>query len=95
MLLAFEPISCAMALSALEHVCCRRPDRVPCTKARVWLRRAPADVLMEVAVSEVADSVLGIANTVDAGALLGGVVCLVLLLLQLGMMNIVVRRNEN
>ena len=39
---------------------------------------------MEVAVSEVADSVLGIANTVDAGALLGGVVCL-LLLLQLGM----------
>ena len=91
-MLAFEPISCAMALSALEHVCCRRPDRVPCTKARVWLRRAPVEVLMDVAVSEVSDCIMAIANTVDAGALIGGVVCL-LLLLQLGMIVQIVRRS--
>lgn len=77
-MLAFEPISCAMALSALEHVCCKRPDRVVCTKARVWLRRAPAEVLMDVAVSEVSDGILNITNTVDTGVLLG-VVCLILL----------------
>jgi hypothetical protein len=77
-MLAFEPISCAMALSALEHVCCRRPDRIICTKARVWLRRAPAEVLMDVAVSEVSDGILNITNTVDTGVLLG-VVCLILL----------------
>lgn len=77
-MLAFEPISCAMALSALEHVCCKRPDRVICTKARVWLRRAPAEVLMDVAVSEVSDGILNITNTVDTGVLLG-VVCLILL----------------
>ena len=90
---AFEPISCALALSALEHVCCRRPDRAACTKARVWLRRAPAEVLLEVAVNEVSDSILGIANTVDVTVLLGAV-CL--LLLQLGMIvQIVIRREIN
>ena len=83
-MLAFEPISCAMALSAIEHVCCRRPDRVPCTKARVWLRRAPAEVLVDVAVSEVSEGIMDIANTVDTGVLLG-VVCLILLQLSVRM----------
>jgi hypothetical protein len=75
---AFEPLSCAMALSALEHVCCRRPDRVLCTKAKVWLRRTPSEVLLDVAVSEVADAVLGIANTVEAGVLLSAVILIAL-----------------
>jgi hypothetical protein len=79
-MLAFEPISCAMVLSALEQVCCRRHDRVVCTKAKIWIRRAPADVLMDVAMSEVSDGALDVMNTIDTGVLL---TVLVLMLMQL------------
>ena len=85
-MLAFEPISCAFALSALEQVCCRRPDRVPCTKAKIWLRRAPADVLLDVAVSEVAEGAMDVMNTVDAGVLLAAAMLII--------MQLMLRRNH-
>ena len=85
-MLAFEPISCAFALSALEQVCCRRPDRVPCTKAKIWLRRAPADVLLDVAVSEVAEGAMNVVNTVDAGVLLAAAMLII--------MQLMLRRNH-
>ena len=85
-MLAFEPISCAIALSALEQVCCRRPDRVPCTKAKIWLRRAPADVLLDVAVSEVAEGAMNVVNTVDAGVLLAAAMLII--------MQLMLRRNH-
>ena len=77
---AFEPISCAMALSALEHVCCRRPDRVACTKAKVWIRRTPTEILVDAAMSEVSDGALDVMNTINTGVLC---TVLVLMLLQL------------
>ena len=58
-----------MVLSALEHVCCRRPDRVVCTKAKIWIRRTPAEVLMDVAMSEVSDGALDVMNTINTGVL--------------------------
>jgi hypothetical protein len=80
-MLAFEPISCAFALSALEQVCCRRPDRVPCTKAKIWLRRAPADVLLDVAVSEVAEGAMDVMNTVDVGVLFAAAMLIIMQLM--------------
>ncbi len=60
---AFDPISCAVAVSALEHVC-TRPRRAM-YRAKVWLRRAPSEVLVDVALNEISDHVLGAINAVD------------------------------
>ena len=62
--LAFDPISCAVAISALEHVCNSRPRRAM-HRARVWLRRAPSEVLVDAMLNEVSDHVLGAINAVD------------------------------
>ena len=62
--LAFDPISCAVAISALEHVCNSRPHRAM-HRARVWLRRAPSEVLVDAMLNEVSDHVLGTINAVD------------------------------
>ncbi len=88
MIPAFEPISCAFALSAIDQVCCRRPDRVPCIKARIWLRRAPAEMLLDIAVSEVSEGALDVMNTVDFGVLLA---TMMLIMMQL---SVRLRRNH-
>ncbi len=62
-LLAFDPISCAVAFSALEHVCAK-PFRAT-QRAKVWMRRAPSEVMVDVALNEVSDHVLGAINSVD------------------------------
>jgi hypothetical protein len=62
--LAFDPISCAVAMSALEHVC-TKPRRA-IHRARVWIRRTPSEVLLDVALNEFSDHVLGALNAVDA-----------------------------
>jgi hypothetical protein len=63
--LAFDPISCAVAFSALEHVCnSSRPHRAM-HRARVWLLRAPSEVLVDAMLNEVSDHVLGAINAVD------------------------------
>ena len=86
---AFEPISCAMVLSALEHVCCRRPDRVVCTKAKIWIRRTPAEVLMDVAMSEVSDGALDVMNTINTGVLFTAILLMMMqLVLRLRTVNI-------
>jgi hypothetical protein len=59
-----------MVLSALEHVCCRRPDRVVCTKAKIWICSTPAEVLMDGAMSEVSDGALDVVNTINTVSLL-------------------------
>lgn len=61
--LAFDPISCAVAASALEHMC-TKPRRAM-HRVRVWMRRAPSEVLLDVALNEVSDHVLGALNAVD------------------------------
>jgi hypothetical protein len=60
---AFDPISCAVAVSALEHVC-TKPRRAM-HRARVWMKRAPSEVLVDVALNEISDHVLGAINSVD------------------------------
>jgi hypothetical protein len=65
---AFDPISCAVAFSALEHVC-TKPQRV-IHRARVWMRRAPSEVLVDVALNEISDHVLGVVNSIDVRLLL-------------------------
>ena len=71
-----------MVLSALEHVCCRRPDRVVCTKAKIWIRRTPVEVLMDVAMSEVSDGALDVMNTINTGVLF---IAILLMMMQLVM----------
>ena len=61
--LAFDPISCAVAMSALEHICAK-PRRVM-HRARVWMRRTPSEVLLDVALNEMSDHVIGALNAVD------------------------------
>lgn len=61
--LAFDPISCAVAVSALEHVC-SKPRRA-IHRARVWLKRTPSEVLVDVALNEMSDHVLGMVNSLD------------------------------
>ncbi len=61
---AFDPVSCAVAVSALEHVC-TKPRRAM-HRARVWMKRAPSEVLVDVALNEISDHVLGAINSVDA-----------------------------
>ena len=60
MLLAFEPLTCAVGIKLIEHMI-KRPSRV-CCHAKLWLRRAP-DVLVENALNEAADPVLDFLNT--------------------------------
>lgn len=67
-MLAFDPISCAVAFSALEHVC-TKPGRAM-QRARVWVRRAPSEVMLDVALNEMSDHVLGALNAVDSRLLL-------------------------
>jgi hypothetical protein len=62
--MAFDPISFAVAASALEHVC-TKPHRTM-HRARVWLRRAPSEVLMDVALNEISDHVIGVLNAMDS-----------------------------
>ena len=69
--LAFDPISCAVAISALEHnAVCNNNSRRPhhhraIHRAKVWLRRAPSEVLVDAMLNEVSDHVLGVINAVD------------------------------
>ena len=62
--LAFDPISCAVAFSALERVC-TKPQRAM-QRARGWMRRTPSEVLVVVAVNEISDHILGAINAVDS-----------------------------
>jgi hypothetical protein len=63
-MLAFDPISCAVAFSAFEHVC-TKPHRA-IQRAKVWMRRAPSEVMLDVALSEMSDHVIGAINSVDS-----------------------------
>jgi hypothetical protein len=62
--LAFDPVSCAVAFSALERVC-TKPHRAM-QRARGWMRRTPSEVLVDVAVNEISDHILGAINSVDS-----------------------------
>jgi hypothetical protein len=62
-MLAFDPISCAVAFSAVEHIC-TKPHRAM-QRARVWMRRAPSEVMLDVALNEISDHVLGALNSMD------------------------------
>ena len=63
-ILAFDPISCAVAMSLLEHAACSlRPSRV-CCRAKVWLRRAP-ETILDAALNEVAEPTLDALNALD------------------------------
>ena len=78
----FEPVSCAMALSALEHVLLG--PRRACPRAKLWLRRAPADFFLDATLGEASDPFIDTLNTLDSHAVPGvGLVVLALLLLAL------------
>lgn len=77
MLAAFEPLSCALAACALEHVCTRR-HRTPLPTARVWLKRN-CESLLEAAVQEATEPILDIVNLVDARLMLASLVLLLVL----------------
>ena len=79
-MLAFDPISCAVAFSALEHVCTSRPRRAM-QRARVWAKRAPEEVMLDVVLNEMSDHVLGVLNMVDPQLVL---LITLILLLRLG-----------
>ena len=64
MMLAFDPISCAVAFSALEHVC-TRPHRA-IHRAKVWMRRTPSEVILDVVLNEMSDHVIGVFNAMDS-----------------------------
>jgi hypothetical protein len=68
-MLAFDPLSCAVAFSALEHVCSSRPHRAM-QRARVWARRAPSEVMLDVVLNEMSDLVLGTINAMDPALVL-------------------------
>ena len=63
MLLAFDPITCAVVFSAFEHVC-TKPRRAM-QRANVWMRRAPSEVILDVALNEISDHVIGALNSMD------------------------------
>ena len=64
MMLAFDPISCAVAFSALEHVC-TKPHRA-IHRAKVWMRRTPSEVILDVVLNEMSDHVIGVFNAMDS-----------------------------
>jgi hypothetical protein len=81
----FEPVSCAIALSALEHVL--RAPRRACPRARLWLRRAPSDLLLDAALGEASDPLFDTLNLIDAHSFPGtGLLLLGLLVAATGML---------
>ena len=79
----FEPISCAMALSALEHAL--RSPRRACPRAKVWLRRTPADLLLDATLGETGDPLIDALALLDSHAVPGaGLLVLALLGLAVG-----------
>jgi hypothetical protein len=64
MMLAFDPISCAVAFSALEHVCTKPHHAIH--RAKVWMRRTPSEVILDVVLNEMSDHVIGVFNAVDS-----------------------------
>ena len=83
--LCFEPVSCALALSAAEHVL-RAPRRV-CPRARLWLRRTPSDLLLDAAVGEASDPLVDTLNLIDSHSFPGaGLLLLGLLVVALGLL---------
>ncbi len=58
---AFDPVSCAVAMSLLEHAV--RPSRV-CCRAKLWLRRAP-DIIFDAVLNEAAEPALDTMNTLE------------------------------
>lgn len=80
--LCFEPVSCAMALSALEHVL--RGPRRACPRAQLWLRRTPPDLFLDATLGEASDPLLDTLNLLASHTIPGaGAVVLALLLLAL------------
>ena len=78
--MCFEPMSCAMALSALEHAL--RSPRRACPRAKVWLRRTPGDLLLDATLGETGDPLIDALALLDSHAVPGaGLVVLGLLAL--------------
>jgi hypothetical protein len=81
--LCFEPVSCAMALSVLEHAL--QGPRRACPRAKLWLRRAPVDYLLDATLGEASDPLIDALNLLDSHAVPGmGLVILALVLVALG-----------
>jgi hypothetical protein len=86
----FEPITCAIALSTLEHV--MRGPRRACPRAKLWLRRAPSDLLLDATLGEISDALINTLNLIDSHSVPGtGAVVVGLLLLALGHLIVTVR----
>jgi hypothetical protein len=67
--LCFEPLSCAVALSTLEHAL--QGPRRACPRAKVWLRRAPGDLFIDATLGEASDPFIDALNLIDSHAIPG------------------------
>lgn len=65
---AFEPVSCAVALSLVERafiITMQNPRMRGCGRAKAWLRRRAPDILFDAALNEVSEPLIDALNAAD------------------------------
>ena len=79
---AFDPISCAVFISAFETTLCACRPRRFIPSARIWLRRIPEDIFTDVILNEAAEPLLDhVVNIIDAHSFLTAVILLIMVVL--------------